>query len=143
MKKRYLNFRVIFKSRPIFPSANKDVLPTHTNSNIVYQYLCHCKSAYVGRTSRRLQVRIGEHIPKYVRDASASLTGRKPSSSIAKHLVLNPDCRHHYNDARFSILAHGRTDFHLSVLEAIHIMRRRPVLCRQKQFVYTTQLFKN
>ena len=138
-----VSLRIIFKSRPILPAAIKDVLPTHTNSNIIYQYLCHCKSAYVGRTARRLQVRIGEHIPMYVRNKSASLKGRKPSSSIAQHLVENPECREHYNDLQFTILGHGRTDFHLSVLEAMHIMQKQPILCRQKKFVYTTVLFKS
>ena len=138
-----VSLRVIFKSRPILPAAKKDILPTHTNSNIIYQYLCHCKSAYVGRTSRRLQVRIGEHIPKYVRNLSAALEGKKPSSSIAQHLVQNPECREKYNDSQFTILGHGRTDFHLAVLEAMHIMQKQPVLCRQKKFVYTTVLFKS
>ena len=135
--------RIIFKSRPILPAAPKDVLPTHIKSNLIYQYLCHCKSAYVGRTSRRLRERINEHIPKYIKNISATLNGRKPSSSIAKHLVESPDCRRHYNDDQFSVLAYGRSDFHLSVLEALHIMGKDPDLCRQKKFVYTLLLFKS
>ena len=30
----------------------------------------------------------------------------------------------------------ARSDFHLSVLESIFISRRKPNLCRQKEFVY-------
>ena len=135
--------RVIFKSRPILPAAQKDVLPTHTKSNVIYQYSCHCKSVYVGKTSRRLRDRITEHIPKYIRNVSASLAGRKPSSSIAKHLAESPDCRKRYCDDQFIVLGFGRNDFHLSVLEALHILQKQPALCRQKKFVYTTVLFKS
>ena len=41
-----------------------------------------------------------------------------------------------YNDNKFSILARGRTSFHLSTLEATYIKTSKPNLCKQKEFVY-------
>ena len=41
-----------------------------------------------------------------------------------------------YNDNKFSILARGRTSFHLSALEATYIKTSKPNLCKQKEFVY-------
>ena len=48
---------------------------------------------------------------------------------------------HKYNDNKFSILffsilASGRTSFHLSALEATYIKTSKPNMCKQKEFVY-------
>lgn len=42
-----------------------------------------------------------------------------------------------------TIIHTARSKLHLNILEALHIMHDRPVLCRQKQFVYYTLLFKS
>ena len=63
------------------------------------------------------------------------------SSSIAKHLIENPLCAQMYNHSQFNIIATARTDFHLRVLEAVFIQSLKPVLCRQKTFVYECLLF--
>ena len=55
--------RVIFNTRQLLPAIKKDVLPSHHHSNIIYQFLCHCDSRYVGRTSQRLEERIKQHVP--------------------------------------------------------------------------------
>ena len=57
-------------------------------------------------------------------------------SAIGQHLLQNPTCAHEYNDNKFSILARGRTSFHLSTLEATYIKTSKPNLCKQKEFVY-------
>ena len=44
--------RGIFTSRPLLPAIKNDVLPASLLSNVVYKFLCHCDSRYVGRTSR-------------------------------------------------------------------------------------------
>ena len=54
------------------PSTNKDVLPALQNSNVIYQFSCHCDSRYVGRTSQKLQDRIKQHVPKSIRSCSSS-----------------------------------------------------------------------
>ena len=44
--------RVVFTSKCMLPVACKDALPTMLKSSVVYEYLCHCDSRYVGRTSQ-------------------------------------------------------------------------------------------
>ena len=63
--------RVIFSTRRILPAIHKDVLPTFQQSNVVYEYVCHCDSRYVGRTSQRLQDRILQHVPKSFRNRTS------------------------------------------------------------------------
>ena len=57
--------RVIFTSCPLLPVTKKDVLPALLLINLVYNFLCHCDSQYVGHTSQRLQDRICRHIQIY------------------------------------------------------------------------------
>ena len=134
-----VSLRVILSSKPILPSARKDVLPTMNRSNLIYEFTCHCDRRYVGRTSQRLWTRIRQHVPVYVRKNTR--LDKTPDSSIRRHLRDNDECRAYYNDNRFKILAFGRNDFHLSVLEALFIMNKQPELCIQKKFVYSTLLF--
>ena len=130
-----------------------DVLPASQQSNIVYEFSCHCDSRYVGRTSQRLQDRIKQHVPKSVRtgqvsqdrkafNRSCKLTNHEPicDSAIGQHLLTNQSCALHCSDDRFSILSKGRSAFHLSALEATYIKVSRPILCRQKEFVYTLKI---
>ena len=141
--------RIIFTTRKILPAIHKDVLPFLQQSMVVYQYVCHCDCRYVGRTSQRMQDRINQHIPRCISDKrpTKNLPNREckisstPSvycnSAIGQHLLENKECAKHFNDAQFSILATARSSFHLSVLEAIYINSLQPILCRQKEFVYS------
>ena len=45
-----------------------------------------------------------------------------------------------YNEKRFSILASGRSAFHLSALEATFIKTLQPNLRKQKEFVYSLKI---
>ena len=47
-----------FITRPLLSETKKNVLPAHHHNNVIYQFVCHCDSRYVGRTSQRLQERI-------------------------------------------------------------------------------------
>ena len=60
--------------------------------------------------------------------------------AIGLHLLQNPTCAQHFDDSRFSILAQGRSPFHLSALEATFIKTSTPALCRQKEFVYSLKI---
>ena len=46
---------VIFTSRPLLPAIKKDMLSASLLSNVVYNFLCHCDSQYIGCTSQQLQ----------------------------------------------------------------------------------------
>jgi len=103
----------------------------------------------VGRTSQKLEDRIKQHIPKHIRNKTRPLkTLPKRScktsqylteasdSAIGLHLLQNKECAENYNNNMFSILATGRSSFYLATLEAVYIHSLKPVLCRQKEFVY-------
>ena len=140
-----------YTTRQLLPVAKKDVLPAFHQSNIVHQFLCHCDSWYVGRTSQRSQQRIKQHVPNTIlqehisQDQSTlarsckrirSFKAETSFSAIGQHLSQNATCAREYNDNKFSILARGRTSFHLSTLEATYIKTSKPNLCKQKEFVY-------
>ena len=64
--------RVIFNTRQLLPVIKKDVLPSHHHSNVIYQFVCHCDSRYVGRTSQRLEEQIKQHVPRSIANPPAS-----------------------------------------------------------------------
>ena len=63
------------------------------------------------------------------------------TSSVAKHLISNVDCRRSYSDDCFSVLSRARSFSHLKVLEAVYISSLCPVLCVQKEYVTPLCLF--
>ena len=129
--------------------------PCPSSTYLGLKILCHCDSRYVGRTSQRLQDRIKQQVPQWLRQQltrprrsqphrSCKRTDTKPDcdSTIGQHLLDNDRCTLNYDDKRFAILAAARSSFHLNLLEATYIKTRRPVLYRQKEFVYTLKLFR-
>ena len=147
--------RLVFTSKRVLPVARKDVLPTIQKSFVIFEYKCHCDSRYVGRASQRLQDHIKQNVPQWLRQQlarprrsqphrSCKRNDTKPNcdSAISQHLLDNNQCALNYDNKRFSILAAARSSFHLNFLEAAYIKTRRPVLCRQKEFVYTLKLFR-
>ena len=99
---------------------------------------------------QRLQKRIKQHIPKFTISTSRKSLPRRckannsprqfHESAIGQHLPDNPVCTSHYNDDKFSILARGRSLFHLSALEDTFIKSLKPILRKQKDFVYSLKL---
>ena len=65
----------------------------------------------------------------------------KCDSAIGHHLLENPECAKMYNDDKFRIIGQARSSFHLGVLESVYIKTQNPVLCRQKEFVFSLGLF--
>ena len=61
-------------------------------------------------------------------------------SAIGQHLLDNAQCALHYNKDKFSVLARARTSFHLSALEATFIKSLNPLLCKQKEFLYSLKI---
>ena len=144
------------QTRKILPSIYKDAVPITYQSMVVYQYVCRCDCRYVGRTSLRLQDRINQHIPKSIRNKenptkvlpkrnckiTTPLNQLDCDSAIGLHLIQHPDCASHYHIDQFSVLAKARTIFHLGALEATFIKTLKPILCRQKEFVYSLQILR-
>ena len=134
----------------MLPVARKDVLISTQKSSAIYEYKCHCDSLYVGPTSQRLQDRITQHVPQWLRQQltrprrsqphrSCKRNGTKPDCAIDQHPLENDQCALNYDNKRFSILATARSSFHLTLLEAAYIKTRRPVLCRQKRVCLHSQ----
>ena len=110
----------------------------------------------MGRTSLKLQERITPHISKSIPNkekltkvllrrsckAKTPLNPLECDLAIGLHLLQNPDCAAHYHNQQFSILAKARTQFHLAALEAIFIKTQQPILCQQKEFVYSLHILQ-
>ena len=137
--------------------------PTLKHNNVIYQFKCSCNSLYVGKTSRRLEDRINQHVPPSFLQASVSTdkprrsdrlaklkvvnycendTSSLVNSAIRRHLSDNPACARSFSKDHFTILARCRSDFHRHIMEAIFITVLQPDLCIQKKFVNSLLLFK-
>ena len=157
--------RLIFSSQCMLPAAKKDVLPANQRSMVIYEYVCQCDCQFVDHTTQRLQQRIKQHVPKAIKQKTnltqeqrthrsqptrtqpnrkckeKSKTQLEPESdsAIGQHLLQSNQCAHHYSDSHFKILTTARSQFHLNLLEAVYISRKKTDLCRQKQFIFTLQ----
>ena len=149
-----------FTSRTAFNLCRKDILPTASQSNIVYLFKCSCSCTYVGRTVQRLEERIGQHVPRgLIGDDGGSLAvkrrGRprknnnltevsKTDTAITRHLKESALCLQgvaRKTSNHFSILAKGRSLLQLQFLEALYIKSNQPSLCVQKEHVKSLALF--
>ena len=147
--------RVVFTTRPLLPETKKNLLPARHYNNVIYQFVCHCDSRYVGLTFQRLHERIKQHVSRSIRNHDSSQDRsnlfracKKNNTSqvtvhdsvIGQHLLENSPCACQYNDTKFPILARGRASFHLSNLEATFIKSFQPNLYRHKEFLYNLKL---
>ena len=113
--------RLIFSTSKIKDYfSTKDTVPECFKSRVVYEYRCaRCNSCYVGRTHKHLTTRIREHLSS-------------ESSSIFKHLLENPQCKHSSPENDFKILDHASSQYELAVKEGLYINWLRPNLNKQK-----------
>ena len=140
-----VRLRVVFQTRRPLNGVAKDVTPITDLNNVIYKFKCHCEGEYIGRTTKRFHIRRDQHVSKSIRQWFADVTKIPPSgdsTAIGEHLLSNAECAKHFHDEQFKIIARGRTPYHLSVLESIYISTKKPMFCRQKRFVYKTNLFK-
>ena len=96
---------------------------------------------------------INQHVPKNLlnkirvlnndRGVSRELGVIHSISAVGQHLINNSDWFDNYNLDNFIVILNGRNYFHLNTLEASYILHRKPLLCRQKKFVYSTILFSS
>ena len=152
-----------FSSRFAFSTTNKDVLPVHNLSNIIYSFTCDCERRYTGKTTQRLMERVKQHIPASLTNAALTLRSLQPGdgvtslpppqqqllaqslldsrsdSAITRHLKSHHNCLRAVCGPNmldhFSILSRARNQFHLDVLEAVYIKVHNPELCQQKEYV--------
>ena len=127
---------------------------TTQKSCVVYEFSCRCQAQYVGCTTQKLADRIKQHVPTSIRKKSNTVREQPPrlcknnnskincESAIGQHLLTNPECAKTYTDDRFRIIGQARSSFHLSVLESVYIKTQNPVLCKQKYFIFSLEIFK-
>ena len=120
---------------------------------LFYEFSCRCEARYVGRTTQRLEDRIKQHVPTSIRKKTHIEREQPPrgcktcnaqikcDSAIGQHHLENPECAKLYTDDKFRIIGQARSSFHLGVLESVHIKTQNPVLCGQKEFVFSLGLF--
>ena len=92
--------------------------------------ICPNNSSY-GLRKRKPVSYVAASIPSYV------------DSAVGVHLLENPECAKMYSNANFEILLTARNSYHLNVVEALYINSMKPLLCRQKKFIYYCRLFPN
>ena len=133
---------ISFNIRHTFRSGHKDILPTTSESHVVFKFECCCEKQYVDKTTEVLSERISQHVPNKLVEAGPTTTRKvgKKDSAITKHLSESPACLQGDPRQRFTILSQARDQLHLDFLEAIFIRRIKPDLCIQKEFTRTLQL---
>ena len=108
-------------------------------NNVTYEFTYRRARTYVGKTTQCLTERIKQHVPSGLLEKT-KVKKCAADSAITKHLKDNPGCVHTNIRDNFTVLAKGRHQEHLNVLEAIFIRQRRPQLCLQKDHAHTLTL---
>ena len=73
-----------FTSRPLISVQSKDRLPVAATSDVVYLFTCStCQQQYIGRTERRLEDRMKEHLPAWL----SSEMMKTVRSSVTEHVA--------------------------------------------------------
>lgn len=112
-----VKLRAVFQTKSAFPSFSKNCLSYFHKSLGVYKFKCRCEAVYIGPTNQRLETRITQHVPVYLRSSSQSRKWRTTQavhdSSIGQHLLENPDSAAEYKGS-FSILHSARSVYYLS-----------------------------
>ena len=93
----------------------------------------------VGTSIRTKNTTTREQPPRTCKNSNSKM---KSDSAIGQHLLTNPECAKTYTDDNFRIIRQARSSFHLGVLESVYIKTQNPVLCKQKEFVFSLGLFK-
>ena len=96
---------------------------------------------FFGRTNQCLDSRI-KHVPTKIWQGNyfADRINNTYRSSIAEHLINNRNCVLFYSADLFTILSKSHSDYHLKVLETIHILTHKPSLCKQKECLLSQNL---
>ena len=136
--------RVIFTSSSVLSPKGKDLTSNKHKSCIVYTFECCCLNSYIGQTSRQLETRIKEHIPKCVNDNISNqpkTISTATSNAMKGFSISEPFCGKSYNEIKFRILRSCINIYDLIKIEPIYNHLNKPKLCKQREFDYSLSLF--
>lgn len=133
--------KLLFSTSRIPIASPKDKIPVLSQSNVIYSFECTCGCRYLGRTGRRLEERIREHVPKWLEKTTKCppRSTRIPTSAITRHLQVCTSCPSTAR-SRFKVVYRSEYDSVLRILEALSIHHLSPDLCVQKEHVMSLQL---
>lgn len=116
-----------FRRFQCFQLFIKDQLFNFQDSSIVYKF--QCDAVYIGQNNQRLEMRIAQHVPVYLRSSQDHSVRTRFVYQAA--FVRQPGlCDGTFISLLYNILS----VHHLRVLDAVHIKFYQPSLCRQKEY---------
>ena len=126
---RAAKLTVIFASSFVLSPKGKNLISNKHKSCMVYTFEYWFSNSYIGQTSRHLETRIIEHIPKCVsshisnqpKTISTATSNTLKRSSISELLIKNPNCGKSYSEMKFRILRSCNNIYDLNKIEAIYI----------------------
>ena len=74
---------IVYSTNKLLFATNKVLLPVLQKSNVIYRFSCHLDSWYEGRTSKRMQDKIKQHVPSSMRFCT----------SVRKHILSACQCK--------------------------------------------------
>ena len=63
--------------------------------------------------------------------------------ALAEHVINNHNCASSYSADFFTILSQSHSNYHLKVLETVHILTHKPSLCKQSECLWGFNLITN
>ena len=124
----------VFRTQRLLLINEKDRLPFTSNSLAVYKFECTCNQQYIGRTKRRLDTRISQHLPQKLINRGATPA---QITAIGDHIIASG---HIANKNNFSILFKGRSIRAMNAYEALAIAHYKPSLNVQKYHTHDINL---
>ena len=105
--------RVVYSTKDLLSAINKDILPVLQKINVIYQFVCPCDSRYVYHTFQRLQHRIRQHVPKFIRSCFFS----------QEHILPARHCKSSTHRNTQSLASDSAVGLHLlQILPVLNIM---------------------
>ena len=143
------NPRILFKSAAVLNPKSKTLISYKHKNCVIYTYECCCWNSYIKKTSRHLETRIKEHVPKFVKEhvkdqpnkMSNATSNAIKRSLISEQRVKNSVCWNSYSEIRFKILRSCTNNFDLVKIKATYINLNKPKIFKQKELDYSLSLF--
>ncbi len=107
---------------------------------MVYKFQCQYDADYSVRTTKRLGVRVKQHVPRelYKRSQETTLASSQAEDlAICDHLCELYICWTNSSDDRLSVLHKARCNKHLVILKGFAMTLFYTSLCRQRRQFYS------